>query len=40
MVNIKDFDPNQLKLDKNSFKTFLFIALDTLQKKKYTKLIV
>ena len=40
MVNIKDFDPNLQKLDKKSFKTLVFITLDTLQKNINTKSIV
>ena len=33
MINIKDFDPNMLKLDKKHPKIVLFIKLDMLQKK-------
>ena len=40
MVNIKDFNSNLLKLDKKSFKNISISTLDTLQKKKNTKLIV
>ena len=40
MVNIKDFNSNLLKLDKKSFKNISISTLNTLQKKKNTKLIV
>ena len=40
LINIKDFDPKFLKIDKKSYKTLIFIALDTLQKKMNIKLIV
>ena len=33
MINIKKFNSNLLKLDEKSFKTLLFVTLDTLQKK-------
>ena len=39
-INIKDFDLKLLKLDKESYKTLIFITLDTLQKKMNIKLIV
>ena len=39
-INIKDFDLKLLKLDKESYKTLIFITLDTLQKKMNKKLIV
>ena len=38
LINIKDFDPKLLKLDKKSYKnieTLIFITLDTLQKNEY-----
>ena len=40
MFDIMDCDSGLLKLDKNSFKSILFITFDTLQKKINTKLIV
>ena len=39
-INIKDFDPKLLKLDRKSFKNIGFITLDTLQNKMNIKLIV
>ena len=38
LINIKDFDPKLLKLDKKSYKnieTLIFITLDTLKKNEY-----
>ena len=40
MINIKDFDPNILKLDQKHPKMLLLIILDMSQKKINTKLIV
>ena len=34
MINIKNFDPNLLKIDKNHTKTLVFTTLDILQLKK------
>ena len=34
MINLKNFDPNLLKIDKNLTKTLAFTTLDTLQLKK------
>ena len=34
MVNIKNFNPDLLKIDKNHLKTLVFITLDILQLKK------
>ena len=33
MINIKDFDLNLIKIDKNHTKTLVFIILDTSQQK-------
>ena len=33
MINIKSFDSSQLKIDKKSYKTLLFIISDTPQQK-------
>ena len=33
MNNIKNFDSNLLRTDKKSYKTLVFIMLDTLQRK-------
>ena len=40
LINIKDFDPKLLKLDKKSYKKLIYITLDTLQNKMNIKLIV
>ena len=40
LIDIKDFDPNMLKLDKSFLKTLVFITLDILQKNMSIKLIV
>ena len=34
MVNIKNFNPDLLKIDKNHLKALVFITLDILQLKK------
>ena len=34
MINIKGFDSNLLKIDKNSYKVLLFTTFDTSQLKK------
>ena len=31
MINIKDFDPSQINIDKKPYKTLVFIILDTSQ---------
>ena len=33
MINIKFFDPSLIKIDKKSYKTLVFIILDTSQQK-------
>ena len=33
LIDTEDFNPNLLKIDKNSYKTLIFIVLDTLQLK-------
>ena len=33
MILIEDFDPNLIKIDKKSYKTLVFIILDTSQQK-------
>ena len=40
MVNIKDFDPNLMKLDKKPFKNIAIYYIGHITKKINTKLIV